>query len=65
MNGSNPKSGFVGVNGIHLHYLDWGGSGPTLIFLTSMGCSAYIFSQFAPRFTDRQIAENKNRLYRF
>jgi non-heme chloroperoxidase len=53
MNASNPKSDFVQVNGIRLHYLDWGGNGPTLIFLTGMGCSAYIFNQFAPRFTDR------------
>jgi len=52
MNASNPKSDFVHVNGIRLHYLDWGGSGPTLIFLTGMGSSAYIFNQFAPRFTD-------------
>jgi non-heme chloroperoxidase len=53
MNASNPKSDFVNVNGIRLHYLDWGGNGPALIFLTGMGCSAYIFNQFAPRFTDR------------
>ena len=53
MNGSNLKSDFVFVNGIRLHYLDWGGSGPALIFLTGMGSSAYIFSRFAPRFTDR------------
>ena len=53
MKTSDYKSDFVHVNGIRLHYLDWGGSGPTLIFLTSMGSSAYIFSKFAPRFTDR------------
>jgi non-heme chloroperoxidase len=53
MNVSNPESDFVHVNGIRLHYLDWGGSGPTLIFLTGMGCSAYIFNRFAPRFTDK------------
>jgi non-heme chloroperoxidase len=53
MNLSNPKSDFVTANGIRLHYLDWGGAGPTLIFLTGMGCSAYIFGKFAPRFTDR------------
>jgi pimeloyl-ACP methyl ester carboxylesterase len=52
MNLPNPSSDFVTVNGIRLHYLDWGGDGPTLIFLTGMGSSAYIFSQFAPRFTD-------------
>jgi len=53
MNGSNPKSDFVHVNGIRLHYLDWGGEGSTLIFLTGMGSSAYIFNKFAPRFTDK------------
>ena len=53
MNLSNPKSGFVSANGIRLHFLDWGGTGPALIFLTGMGSSAYIFNKFAPRFTDR------------
>ena len=50
---SNPKSDFVRVNGIRLHYLDWGGDGPPLLFLTGMGSSAYIFNKFAPRFNDR------------
>ncbi|MBK8417774.1 alpha/beta hydrolase [Candidatus Villigracilis saccharophilus] len=53
MNPSNPKSDFVHVNGIRLHYLDWGGVGRTLIFLTGMGSSAYIFGGFAPRFTNK------------
>jgi len=53
MNSSNHKSDFVDVNGIRLHYLDWGGYGPTLIFLTGMGATAYIFNKFAPRFTDK------------
>lgn len=53
MSGSNHKSDFVHVNGIRLHYLDWGGKGPTLIFLTGMGASAYIFDKFAPRFNDK------------
>jgi len=46
------KSDFVNVNGIRLHYLDWGGSGETLLFLTGMGCSAHLFHPFAARFTD-------------
>ena len=50
---SNPKSDFVLVNGIHLHYLDWGGKGSALIFLTGMGSSAYIYGGFAPLFTDK------------
>lgn len=52
MNLPNPKSDFVHVNGIRLHYLDWGGRGRALIFLTGMGSSPYIFNKFAPRFTD-------------
>jgi pimeloyl-ACP methyl ester carboxylesterase len=53
MNSSSLKSGFVQVNGIRLHYLDWGGKGPALIFLTGMGTTAYIFGRLAPRFTDK------------
>ena len=53
MSTANPISNFVNGNGVNLHYLDWGGNGPTLIFLTGMGCSAYIFNKFAPRFTDQ------------
>ena len=53
MTTAQHSSGFVQVNGIRLHYLDWGGTGPTLIFLTGMGSSAYIFSEFAPRFADK------------
>jgi pimeloyl-ACP methyl ester carboxylesterase len=53
MDKSSHKSDFVTVNGIKLHYLDWGGNGDVLLFLTGMGCSAHIFDRFAPRFTDR------------
>jgi pimeloyl-ACP methyl ester carboxylesterase len=53
MNAPSYKSHFVEVNGIHLHYLDWGSNEPVLLFLAGMGCSAYIFKQFAPRFTDK------------
>ncbi len=53
MDQSPHKSDFVHVSGINLHYLDWGGEGETLIFLTGMGCSAHLFDQIAPRFTDK------------
>lgn len=52
MDTSPHKSDFVSVNGIKLHYLDWGGKGDALIFLTGMGCSAHLFDHIAPRFTD-------------
>ncbi len=53
MDTSPHKSDFVSVNGIRLHYLDWGGRGPALLFLPGLGCNAHIFDEFAPRFTDR------------
>jgi non-heme chloroperoxidase len=53
MDTSPHKSDFVTVNGVRLHYLDWGGSGPVLLFLAGLGCNAYIFDKFAPRFADK------------
>ncbi len=53
MAASAPKSGFVTANGIHLHYLDWGGQGQPLLLLAGMGCSVHIFSDFAQHFVDR------------
>jgi pimeloyl-ACP methyl ester carboxylesterase len=53
MDNSPHKSDFVKSNGVNLHYLDWGGAGEALIFLTGMGCSAHLFDRIAPRFTDK------------
>jgi len=53
MDKSPHTSGFVSVNGINLHYLDWGGVGDVLLFLAGMGCNAHIFDDFAPRFRDK------------
>lgn len=53
MDTSPHKSDFVHVNGINLHYLDWGGSGDVLLFLAGMGCNAHIFDDFATRFVDQ------------
>jgi pimeloyl-ACP methyl ester carboxylesterase len=49
---SAHKSGFVTVNGIKLHYLDWGGKGKVILFLAGVGNSAHIFDDIAPKFTD-------------
>lgn len=51
MDKSPHKSDFVNVNGVRLHYLDWGGNGPVLLFLAGLGCNVHIFDEFAPRFT--------------
>jgi len=40
------------VNGVKLHYLDWGGKGEVLLFLHGLGDSAHIFDDIAPKFTD-------------
>lgn len=48
-----PQSKNIRVNGINLHYLDWGGQGLLLLFLSGLGNSAYIFGKIAPRFSDR------------
>jgi len=53
MDTSPQRSDFVNVNSIRLHYLDWGGSGPALLFLAGLGTTAHIFDQFAPRFVDK------------
>jgi pimeloyl-ACP methyl ester carboxylesterase len=46
-------SGFVTVNGVKLHYLDWGGTGDTILFLAGFNDSAHVFDDFAPLLTDR------------
>ena len=53
MDTSPHKSDFVSVNGIKLHYLDWGGEGNVLLFLAGMGCNAHNFDDLAPRFADK------------
>ena len=52
MDKSPHKSDFVNVNGIRLHYLDWGGNGPVLLFLTGLGHSAHVYDKFAHHFVD-------------
>lgn len=37
---------------VKLEVVDWGGTGPTLVFLAGYGNSAHIFDGFAPQFTD-------------
>lgn len=43
----------IAVNGTRLHVVDYGGSGPALVFLAGLGNSAHVFDEFAPRFADR------------
>jgi len=50
---SPHKSEFITVNGVRLHYLDWGGAGETLLFLHGMGDTAHIYDELAPKFTNQ------------
>ena len=49
---STWHSQFVTVEpGISLEVVDWGGVGKPLVFLAGLGNTAYIFQDFAPKFT--------------
>jgi pimeloyl-ACP methyl ester carboxylesterase len=50
---SPHQTGFITVNDVRLHYLDWGGAGETLLFLHGMGDTAHIYDDLAPRFTNQ------------
>ena len=46
------RAGYASSAGVRIHYLDFGGTGDPLVFLTGLGSSAHIFDDIAPRFTD-------------
>ena len=48
-----PRDGFISVNSVKLHYVDWGGKGQALLFLTSFDATAHEFDDLAPKFADR------------
>jgi pimeloyl-ACP methyl ester carboxylesterase len=51
---TSPRADSVTVRGVRLHYVDWGGSGEPLIFLTANGGRPERqFDALAPQFTDR------------
>ncbi|MBE0659871.1 MAG: alpha/beta hydrolase [Bryobacteraceae bacterium] len=47
------RSGFVTANGIRLHYLDWGGTGPALILIHGFRANPHFFDDLAPAFKGR------------
>jgi pimeloyl-ACP methyl ester carboxylesterase len=49
--GQSPADRFVTVNGLRIHYLDWGSDGkPPLIMLHGIGRVAHTFDHIAPHF---------------
>ncbi len=49
--GTATEPRFATVNGVKLHYLDWGGKGEVLLFLTCLGGTAEDFEPLATPFT--------------
>lgn len=47
------KSDFVTANGVKLHYLDWGGKGETVLFISGVGDGARYFDEMARQFNDK------------
>ena len=50
VDGSPHETGHAVVNGVNLHYLDWGGNGELLLFLAGLFSSAHSFDDLAPHF---------------
>jgi len=50
---SPPPDQFVTIDGVRLQYVDWGGHGDVLLFLSSFGATSHEFDSLAPRFVDR------------
>src|SRR6266478_3385812 len=46
---TEPKSGFVNVNGLRLHTLDWGGDGEPIVILHATGFLGRIYRPLAER----------------
>lgn len=42
--------------GVSLEVIDWGGSGPPLLFLAGLGNTAHVFDNFAPKFVPKYHA---------
>jgi pimeloyl-ACP methyl ester carboxylesterase len=52
LDAAGHRNGRVAVDGTTIHYVDYGGTGPSLVFLAGLGNSAHVFDEFAPRFTN-------------
>lgn len=48
-----PREGFMRSGGYKIHYLLWGGSGPKLVFLHSMGMDAHGFDAISSALQDK------------
>ncbi|MBN1859569.1 alpha/beta hydrolase [Candidatus Bipolaricaulota bacterium] len=49
----DPTADFFVVEGVRLQFLDWGGTGPALVFLAGYANTPHFFDSLARMFTDR------------
>ena len=47
MDTSPHSEHFCDANGVKLQYLDWGGEGDAIVFLSGYGATAHVFDQLA------------------
>ena len=47
-NESTPQSGTAAIGDLHVHYLDWGGSGEPLLALHGLASSGHWYRRVAP-----------------
>jgi esterase len=50
---AQPVDRYATVNGLRLHYLDWGGTGRPLVLVHGLDRHAHTFDHLAPHFTSR------------
>jgi pimeloyl-ACP methyl ester carboxylesterase len=48
-----PQDQYAEVNGVRLHYLDWGGDGPLMLMVSGRLHTAHTYNAIASSFTDR------------
>ena len=48
-----PQDRYADVNGVTLHYLDWGGEGDLMLLIPGLSHTAHTYDAIAPAFTDR------------
>jgi pimeloyl-ACP methyl ester carboxylesterase len=48
-----PKEGFVDSDGVRLHYIDWQGTGRSLVLLAGLGDTAQLYRSLGPKLAER------------
>src|SRR5437588_4836394 len=51
MTAEQPREDFITVNGVRLHYLDWGGIGEPIVILHATGALARVYRPIAQALT--------------